>query len=98
MCTMKLLLKLQMASVARRNLSKSSPNCRTGLAGYPSRQKPEKARGSVRCEETNMSSVLVSTGVLPRALEPHVIRELESCGVTVFKDRTDPYIKILGAN
>jgi hypothetical protein len=43
-----------------------------------------------------MSSVLVSTGVLPNALVPHVVRELKSCGVTVFKDRTDPYIKVQG--
>jgi hypothetical protein len=45
-----------------------------------------------------MSSILVSTGVLPQALQPHVIRELEASGVTVFKDRTDPYIKVVGAN
>jgi hypothetical protein len=43
-----------------------------------------------------MSSILNSTGVLPHALQEHVIRELESQGVTVFKDRTDPYIKVFG--
>jgi hypothetical protein len=45
-----------------------------------------------------MSSILNSTGILPFALQPHVIEDLESRGIEIFGDRTDPYIKIQGTS